>query len=127
MADQVTQKVINEIIALDKTSAAFQAISGKFNKTDKQAKTLKSSISSAFSVAGGMLLSKGITAVSASLREGIQNARDFSTAMAEVSTLVDTTTVDSTLIRLRHSPRCRISLPSVASQALRNQSTCLPQ
>ena len=94
MSDQVTQKVINEIIAMDKTAPAFRSLSSKFGKADKQASSLGKSMAGAFSVAGGMVLAAGISAVGTALRRSVQDALDFNRAMAEVSTLVDTNIVN---------------------------------
>jgi len=93
MAD-ITQKVVNEITVKDKTKKAFHDISKNFNDADKKASKLTSSIGSAFSVAGGMILASGISAVGSALRASVADAMAFNEAMAEVSTLVDTSIVD---------------------------------
>jgi len=100
MAD-IVQDVVNRISVDDNTKRAFSSISKGFDKSSKKAKAFKAGIKSALNVGAGMLFAQGFTAVTRSIQQSIVQAREFSRAMAEVSTLVDTAEVSMSAMRVQ--------------------------
>ena len=93
MAKRTVQKVIQEIIAKDMTKQAVTSVGAGFNKLRGLAASTGKTIQGAFGMLPSLMAQQAINYISASLREGSRSAVDFNKAMAEVSTLVDTSVV----------------------------------